>query len=131
MVTAIIELGKSIIGGFTEKSKAKHQRKMAVINRQTHLAESAQSHNQSWELKQLDNVGWKDDILFYAFLGVFVWAGVDPDGAKQFFENLQNLPEWFIKTWFYLLAGVLGVKKIGEYIPAAFTGIRGALKKQL
>jgi len=93
------------------------------------MAQSEQDHNQDWEMKQLDNAGWKDDILFYAFIALFVWAGIDPDGAALFFENLNVLPDWFIKTWFWLMASILGVKKIGDYVPALMGAIKDITKK--
>jgi hypothetical protein len=104
--------------------------KEAVTANKIRLAEDQQTHNHAWELMQLENVGWKDDVLFYAFIFMFVWAGIDPVGSGQFFTNLQILPEWFIKTWFWVVASVLGVKKIGDYAPALIAGIKAAVKGQ-
>ena len=53
---------------------------------------------------------------------------VDPDGAKEFFENLDSLPDWFVKIWFYIVASVLGVKKIGDYLPDVVSGVKDAFK---
>jgi hypothetical protein len=108
--------------------KRKQELVAAVHKRKLEMASSQQDHNQAWELKQLDNAGWKDDILFYAFLVMFIWAGFDPEGAGQFFTNLQVLPEWAVQTWFWLVASVLGVKKIGDLAPSAIGGIKAAFK---
>jgi hypothetical protein len=109
--------------------KSKRELKKALTNNKIRMAESDQTHNQEWEMKQLDNAGWKDDVLFYAFIGLFVWAGFDPDGAAKFFQNLNVLPDWFIKTWFWLIASILGVKKIGDYVPSLMGAIKNIVKK--
>lgn len=129
MFAALIALGKVAIDGITGHFKSKQKIKEAITENKIRLAQSEQEHNQDWEMKSLANNGWKDDILFYAFIAMFVWAGIDPDGAKIFFENLNVLPPWFIKIWFWVVASVLGVKKIGDYAPMMIDGIKSALKK--
>ena len=129
MITAILELGKMIVGGITDSFKGKREIKKAVVQNKIRLAQSEQEHNQDWELKQLENRGYKEDVLFYAFILMFVWAGFDPDGSQKFFTNINTLPEWFIKTWFWLVASVLGVKKIGDYLPNLVSGVRKKSKK--
>lgn len=129
ILSPILDLGNTIVGGVVQHFKSKQDIKKAITNNRIRLAESEQSHNQDWELKSLDNAGWKDDVLFYAFIAMFIWAGFNPEGAKQFFENLNVLPEWFIKTWLWIVASVLGVKKIGDYAPGMISGIKKAFKK--
>jgi hypothetical protein len=129
IITAIGGLVSEGIGYFKDRQKAIHEKKMAVIKNQQRLAESSQSHNQAWEMKQLDNAGWKDDVLFYLFVFLFLYAGFFPEKAGLFFENLNTLPEWFIKTWFWIVASVLGVKKIGDYAPQLLDGLVGTWSK--
>lgn len=119
-----------LIGMGRDHLQHKRKLKEAITENNIRLAQSENSHNQIWEIRQLENVGWKDDVLFYAFIAMFVWAGFDPDGAGKFFENLKALPEWFIKTWFWVVASVLGVKKIGDYAPALISSVKAALKGQ-
>ena len=125
-------IGSLLTGGLkilTDKMESNARIREAVTENKIRLAQSAESHNQSWEMKQLDNSGWKDDILFYAFIAMFVWAGFDPDGASRFFMNLNALPDWFLKTWFWLIASILGVKKIGDYVPSLMNSIKEIVKK--
>jgi len=129
MIGAIVTLGASVIEGITGHFKDKREIKKAVTENKIRLAQSAQTHNQAWEMKQLDNAGWKDDVLFYAFLALFIWTGFDPEGAELFFQNLSILPEWILKTWFWLLAGILGVKKVGDYVPALLKSIKEVVRK--
>jgi len=131
MPLPIIGLVGTIIGGIKDHFEGKRKLKQAVTENKIRLAQSQQSHNHEWEMKQLENVGWKDDVLFYGFIAMFVWAGFDPDGARQFFDNLNALPEWFIKTWFWLVASVVGVKKVGDYLPNVVGGIKDIFRKDL
>ena len=130
IIGALIGIGESIVNGVKQGFESKRRIREAITENKIALAKSTQSHNQDWELKQLDNAGWKDDVLFYSFILCFVWAGFDPEGAKEFFANLQVLPDWFLKTWFWLLASVLGVKKIGEYAPGMIKGVKEAFKSE-
>ena len=125
----LLSLATTIVGGIKDHFEDKRKVKQAITDNKIRLARSAQDHNQDWEMKQLENAGYKDDVLFYAFIAMFVWAGLDPDGARKFFENLEVLPDWFIKIWFAVVASVLGVKKIGDYRPGMISGIKEVLKK--
>ena len=128
-VLGIVGLFKTIIGGFSDHFEGKRKIKQAIVDNKIRLARSAQDHNQEWEMKQLENAGYKDDVLFYAFIAMFVWAGIDSDGARKFFENLEVLPDWFIKIWFAVVASVLGIKKIGDYLPGMISGVKEILGK--
>jgi hypothetical protein len=129
MTSAIVTLVSTFIEGVIGHFKKKQELKRAVMDNKIRMALSEQTHNQEWEMKQLDNAGWKDDILFYAFILMFVWAGFDPDGAAIFFNNLLVLPDWFVKTWFWVVASILGVKKIGDYVPNLLKSIKDVVKK--
>lgn len=128
MVAAIAGLVSTIIGGVKGHFESKQKIKQAVTENRIRLAQDQQSHNHAWEMLQLESTGWKDDVLFYGFIAMFVWAGFDPEGAQQFFTNLQVLPEWFIKTWLWLVASVIGVKKLGDYVPGAAQAIKDVFK---
>jgi hypothetical protein len=128
-IPIIGDVFKNIFGLVGDHFKSKREIKKAITDNKIRMAQSEQAHNQEWEMKQLDNAGWKDDILFYAFIGLFVWAGFDPTGAEIFFSNLNVLPDWFIKTWFWLIASILGVKKIGDYVPSLMNSIKEIVKK--
>lgn len=117
-----------IVSGVKGYFERKQKVQEAITENKCRLARDSMSNNHEWEMRQLSGAGIKDDILFYGFVAVFVWAGFDPDGAREFFVNLQTLPEWFIKTWFWLVASVIGVKKIGDYLPSAIRGIRDGIK---
>ena len=128
MLTAILALGTTIIGGVKGHLENKQKISQAVVENKMRLAASETEFNHEWEMKSLQGAGFKDDVLFYGFIGMFVWAGFDPEGAKVFFLNLDSLPEWFVKVWFAIVASVLGIKKIGDYLPGAIQGVKAAFK---
>jgi hypothetical protein len=130
MFSIIAGLIGELFGGVKDHFADKRALKKAIVDNKIRLAQNAQSHNQEWEMKQLDNAGWKDDILFYFFIAVFIWAGIDPSGASLFFANLAVLPEWFIKIWFWVVASVLGVKKIGDYVPGVLNAMKDVFTKK-
>ena len=128
-VLGIVSLIRTVVGGIKDHFEGKRKVKQAINENKIRLAQNQQDHNHDWEMKQLENAGWKDDVLFYAFIAMFVWAGFDPEGSKEFFENLDSLPDWFVKIWFWIVASVLGVKKVGDYLPNMIGGIRDAFGK--
>jgi hypothetical protein len=127
IIGAVAGLLSSIVGGVTDHVKRKQELKKTVMENRMRLARSDQEFNHEWEMKQLENAGWKDDVLFFAWIGFFVWSGVDPEGAGRVIESWENLPDWFLQVTFWIVAAVLGVKKIGDYLPGAVRGLRDAL----
>lgn len=128
MFSLIGELGKLVISGITGAVKRKQALKAAETEGRIELLKSKQSHNQMWEMRALQNVGWKDDVLFYAMIGGFIWAGYDPDAARLFFENLKVLPEWYINIFGAVVASVVGIRKLADYGPSLVKGIKEAWK---
>ncbi len=126
---AVTGLVGQVIGGIKDHFEDKRELQKAKTKAKIQRLNSKQDHKQKWEIKQLENTGWKDDILFYFFIGLFIYAGFYPELANDFFANLKVLPDWFIKTWMWLVASILGVKKIGDYGPQAIKSIKDATEK--
>jgi hypothetical protein len=124
--SAVAGLVGSIITGVADHVKRKQELRAAVMENRMRLAKSEQEYNHEWELRQLEQSGWKDDVLFYAWLGFFVWSGICPEAAERVFAAWQRLPEWFLEITFWIVAAVLGVKKIGDLLPAAVRGVKSA-----
>ena len=129
MFGAIAGLAGQIVGGFRDHFEDKRKLKKAKTDAKIQRLNSKQDHKQKWEIKQLENTGWKDDVLFYFFIGLFIYTGFYPEMAKDFFENLSILPGWFIKTWMSIVASVLGLKKFTDYGPKAVEAFKDTLKK--
>ena len=127
IIGAVAGLLTTVVEGVSGHMKQKQELRKTVMENRMRLASSDREFNHEWEMKQLENTGWKDDVLFFAWIGFFVWSGVDPEGAGEVIESWENLPDWFLQVTFWIVAAVLGVKKIGDYLPSAVKGIRDAM----
>jgi len=123
-----IPILSDIVKGVTGIISKKVELKGAIIDNKMRLAKSDQEYNHEWEMKQLDNAGYKDDVLFYAIIGMFVWSGFDPQGSAEVFRNWNMLPEWFLQITMWLVASVIGVKKVGDYLPGLISAVKSAVK---
>ena len=124
-----IPILSDIVKGVTTIITKKVELKGAIHENKMRLAKSAQDYNAEWEMKQLDNSGYKDDVLFYAVIGMFVWSGICPEEAAIVFANWELLPEWFLQVTMWLVASVIGVKKVGDYLPGLISAVKQAVKK--
>jgi hypothetical protein len=130
IVSALASLASLVVEGVKDHFKGKQEIKKAVVENKVRLAQSSLEYNQAWEMKQLEQVGFKDDILFYAWLAFFVWSGFFPEDAARVIKAWEILPDWFLQITFWLVAAVLGVKKIGDNLPGLVRGVRSALKDE-
>ncbi|WP_022662143.1 hypothetical protein [Paucidesulfovibrio longus] len=130
IVGALAGLLSLVVDGVREHLRGNQEIRRAVVENKVRLAQSSQEFNQAWEMKQLENAGWKDDVLFYAWLAFFVWSGFDPAGAGEVLRAWEALPDWFLQVTFWIVAAVLGVKKIGDYLPGTLRGVRSALGRE-
>lgn len=129
MIRGIIELGKLLIGGVKTHFENRQKIKQAEVENRIRLVQSKQSHNQSWEIKSLSEAGWKDDALFFCWLGFFIYSGVDPAATKIIFDGWATAPAWFIEVSGWLIGSVIGVRALGSKLPSLISGIKGALGK--
>ncbi len=125
----IIGLLKELIKPASEWLQRKQKLKEAINNNKIRMAESEQDHNQNWEMRSLENAGWKDEVLFFAIVGMYVYSAVYPEGAAVVFENWDTvIPVWFSKITMWMVGSILGVKKIGDYLPGVIAGVKSAFK---
>ncbi|WFS62437.1 hypothetical protein LF599_17525 [Pseudodesulfovibrio thermohalotolerans] len=127
IIAAVAGLLTTVVDGVADHFRGKRELKKAVMENRVRLARSDREFNHDWEMKQLENAGWKDDVLFFAWIGFFIWSGADPEGAGEVIRAWEALPDWFLQITFWIVAAVLGVKKIGDYLPGAVRGLRDAL----
>jgi hypothetical protein len=114
------------VGGVFKK---KIELKQAIMENKIRMAMSKDEMNHDWEMKSLDNAGYKDDVLFYAVILFFVFSGIFPERAAVVFANWELIPEWFLQITMWLVASVVGVKKVGDYVPGLISSVKAALKK--
>ncbi len=126
IIGAIAGLLGAVVDGVKDSVKRKQELKKVVMENRMRLARSDQEFNHEWEMKQLENAGWKDDVLFFAWIGFFVWSGFRPEDAAGVIKAWEMLPDWFLQITFWIVAAVLGVKKIGDYLPGVIRGVKDA-----
>lgn len=128
IIGAVVGLFTTITQSVSDAVKRKQELKRAAHENRVRLLRSEQEQNHEWEMKQLENAGWKDDVLFYAWLGFFIWSGIDPERASGVITSWEMLPDWFLQITFWIVAAVLGVKKLGDYLPSALRNIGDAVR---
>ncbi len=128
IIGVVVELGKLVAKGVIDHFRRKQELKEAVHKNRVRLALTQGQYDHEWEMKSLENAGWKDDILFYTIVAMYIYSAIDPDGAMKVFKNWEMIPEWFRTITFWVIASVIGVKKLGDYLPSAIAGIKQAIK---
>lgn len=124
-----IALGSALINGVSGWFERKQELKKAEHENRVRMLKSEQDHNHEWEMKQLSGAGWKDDVLFYCIIGLWVWSAIDPDSASRTFKVWENImPDYIREITSWVVGGVLGVKKLGDYLPGAMKAIKSAVK---
>jgi len=121
IITSLFSLGTDIVRGIGEdmKSKRDHKRQVeeAIVKSKIKLAESAESHNQNWELEQ---IAGKDSLLrrfsFFLLSMPFVIAIVSPESVKQYFDvAISAVPEWYQYAYMAVLGAVWGISEFKKW----------------
>ncbi len=130
MIFSLIkELAGGLLGMGRDHLEGRRKIKQAVTENKIRLAQSEQEHNQSWEIKSLSEAGWKDDALFFCWLGFFIYSGIDPAATAIIFDGWASAPAWFIEVSGWLIGSVIGVRALGSKLPSLISGIKSAIKK--
>lgn len=127
VVTAVASLIGLMVQGISDYVNQKQAVRKAVMENRLRLAKSDREFNHEWEMRQLENAGWKDDVLFFVWIGFFIWSGFFPDEAGIVLRAWESLPDWFLNITCWIVSAVLGVKKVGDYLPGVVKGVRDAL----
>lgn len=121
-VTSIIT---SLIDRKREKTKARHDRDLAVINNQARLASSKAEFNHSWEMASLkDKDVFLRNLSFILFTSPVLIAVLAPVYAAEMFTNLKQIPEWLLHIWFYMISGVWGIATLKDSVTEIVHNIR-------
>lgn len=98
------------------KAKKQNQRDIerATAENRIRLAESAQTHNEEWEMRALEG---RDAFLrrtsFIAWSAPIAWAAVDSPGAAAFFRDaLGALPDWYVGGYLAITGAVWGIAEL-------------------
>ena len=111
----------SLFSGFADdyQKGREHKRKIsdAVTKNKIRLAESDQTHNQNWELEQIQG---KDKLLrrmsFLLMSLPFLIAIFNPEAVRDYFLiALAAVPEWYQWAYMSILGAIWGVSEFKKW----------------
>jgi len=112
-----------------EVNAAKHQRDIAVINNQARLASDKESHNHEWEMASLKD---KDNALrwcsFWIFALPVIITVIFPEYGAKIFENLEIVPDWFVRVLISMIGGIWGIVELKKAIPQVISAFKETKK---
>jgi len=117
--------GASLVGGIVKgfaddyQAGRKNKREIAaaVAQNKIKLAQSAESHNNAWEMAQLEG---KDNLLrrasFFMFASPFVIGIIAPDSVNNYFNvALSAVPDWYKAIFITIVGGIWGVSEFKRW----------------
>jgi len=112
-----VDLGKGFFSDYKEGRENKRKVSAAVAAHKIKLAESNQSHNQNWELEQIQG---KDSLLrrfsFFMLSMPFMVAIFSPEKVRDYFEvAISAVPEWYQYAYMVILGAIWGVSEFKKW----------------
>ena len=130
MLSLIVDSVKTVFGWIAEKSKAKHEKEMAVIELEKRLLLSKQQANSQWEIAQLkDKDKWLRRGAFLLFASPLIASLISPEWGVKIQAAWHTLPLWQSNVLSGICLGVFGMRKIPELIGTTLGHIKQGLKK--
>ena len=118
-------LGGKVVDAVSARGERKHEEKVKKLEIEAarhktklEMAMKGQQMDNSWELEQIRNSGWKDEfvlLILSAPIVVLAWAVFSDDPAMMekielFFHHFGNLQFWFQTLWITVVASIFGIK---------------------
>jgi len=137
LVKEVFGLGTSWLKHRREKSKAKADLKMAVLNNKTRLASEKETNNSAWEMKALETSGHTLKFLSFTLFALpIIFTVVGPffeDGnvaVRQMWENFRLVPDAWMTIYYYITGGIWGIASLKDVVPSVAAGISSAIRKK-
>ncbi len=114
---ALVDVGKSAFNGYMQGQVDKRKIAAAVADNKIRLAQSEQTHNQAWEMAQLED---KDRFLrrlsFILSSAPMIVAIVEPEAVQNYFNVvLASMPQWYINTYMVIIGAIWGVSEFKKW----------------
>ncbi len=109
----LLDMGREWVADWKASKANTREVKRAVAENRMRLAESEQTHNQEWELRQLEGRDlWVRRLSFAMWSWPIFWAGFDTAGASEFFKvALSALPEWYVWGYLAMTGAIWGISE--------------------
>ena len=116
----ILDVLKLAIGAGTHIMSNRQKRKMLESDAAMLHAQKMANGEVEYQaaVRQSNDNGWKDEFVLLVLTApilVIAWGvfSDDPGAAdkiKMFFEQFQQLPQWFTNLWILVVASIYGIK---------------------
>lgn len=115
----VVDLVKTIAGGFLDSAKAKRALKHARLETELYIEKARQTADIDWDKQAMVNAGnsWKDEYLLILFSPPLVMAfipGLAPYVGVGF-DELAKMPDWYKASIGIMVAASYGHKKLMAY----------------
>jgi len=114
LVGFLLGLGKDLVDTWRKKKERQDRIEEAVTESKIRLAQSEQTHNQTWELAQINGQDKNlRRISFAVWSTPAVWAMFDPVGIQESFSAaLAALPEWYVYGYLAMTGAIWGIAEM-------------------
>ena len=115
----IASLASSFVEGQVSKQKAKSHLRQTEAEAKAEIMKTAATHDSKWELIMAESTknSWKDEVISIIVLIpvclVFI-PGME-DVAKNGFDRLNELPEWYQNVLYVTILAGLGLKGVDKF----------------
>jgi hypothetical protein len=112
-------LASSCVEGQVSKQKAKSHLAQTEAEAKAEIMKTAATHDSKWELIMAESTknSWKDEVISIIVLIpvclVFI-PGME-DVAKNGFDRLNELPEWYQNVLYVTILAGLGLKGVDKF----------------
>ena len=115
LLKPVSDLGSQYMANRAAVSQAEHQVKVSILGAKARLAEGAQSHNNSKELRTLEKASpWVRWVITFHVLALFDVGILYPDRALIVYENLEAMPVWVVGLFVTVFGFYFAVTKITD-----------------
>lgn len=117
----LAELFSEPVKGYVERKKIKTTAKVEVMKAQARAAIEAAENGQraeiDWDLRALDNSGWKDEYLtiVLSIPAVLCFIPMGQPLVVNGFVALEQTPDWYIYVFGSVVAAGVGIRRISDF----------------
>lgn len=119
LIGPLAGLASSFVEGQVSKQKAKSHLRQTEAEAKAEIMKTAATHDSKWELIMAESTknSWKDEVISIIVLIpvclVFI-PGME-DIAKNGFDRLNELPEWYQNVLYVTILAGLGLKGVDKF----------------
>lgn len=111
----IATVGGELIADFVASRQNRRKLEEAAAEYRQQQARDTQRYTAEWELQALTNRGvWMQRGTLILFCWPLLWAHLDPDAVKAYFDTLEQMPPWYLAALATMLGAIWGSQKLRE-----------------